>query len=171
MQNPYYDVTVPVFKRMLESLDHLLSKGAAYATEKGISEQTMLDNRLAPDMFPLLRQIQIATDNAKGATARLCGVDAPSFEDTETSVAQLHERIAKTIAFLDSITPKQFNETDSRKIEMRYYPDKAFTSQGYLIQYALPNFFFHVNMAYALLRTMGADIGKSDYLGPLQFTQ
>lgn len=171
MQNPYYDVTVPVFKRMLESLDHLLSKGMAYANEKGISEQTMLDDRLAPDMFPLSRQIQIATDNAKGATARFCGIEAPVFEDTEETVDDLHERIAKTIAFLDNVTPEQFADAHGRSIEMRYYPDKVFTAEGYLTQYALPNFFFHVNMAYALLRAMGADIGKSDYLGPLQFVE
>ena len=96
MQNPYYDMTVPIFKKMLENLDHLLTVGATYAHEKGISEDTLLQNRLAPDMFPLSKQIQIATDNAKGCTARLCGIEAPVMEDTETTVAELHERISKT---------------------------------------------------------------------------
>lgn len=163
----YYDTTVPIFKKMLQNLDHLLSKGALYAVEKGISEEAMLENRLAPDMFPLSRQIQIATDNAKGAVARFCGIDAPVFEDTETTVADLHKRIEKTIAFLESVTAEQFSGAEDRKIELRYYPDKHFVASDYLTQYALPNFFFHVNIAYALLRAMGADIGKSDYLGRL----
>lgn len=167
MPNPYYEVTVPVFKRMLASLDHLLTKGLAYAVEHGISEETMLGNRLAPDMFPLARQIQIATDNAKGAAARFCGIEPPVYEDTETSVAQLRERISKTVAFLDSLSPEQFKDAQAQAIKLRYYPEQHFDAYDYLTQYALPNFFFHVNVAYALLRAMGADIGKSDYLGPL----
>lgn len=167
MQNPYYDVTIPVFKRMLASLDHLLTKGLAYAVEHGINEETMLSNRLAPDMFPLSRQIQIATDNAKGAAARFCGIEPPVFEDTETSVAELRERLAKTLAFLDSLTPEQFENAGTQLIKLRYYPEQHFAAYDYLTEYALPNFFFHVNIAYALLRAMGADIGKSDYLGPL----
>lgn len=167
MQNPYYDMTVPVFKKMLENLEHLLTKGAQFALEKGISEETMLANRLAPDMFPLSRQIQIATDNAKGCVARLCGIEAPVMEDTETTVAELRARIAKTIAFLDSVEPAQFEGAQVRLVSLRYFPEKHFVGHDYLTQYAIPNFFFHAAIAYALLRVMGADIGKKDYLGPL----
>ena len=167
MKNPYFDVTVPLFKKTLQNLDHLLSKGAAFALEKGISEETMLGNRLVAEMFPLSRQIQIATDNAKGCVARLCGIEAPVFEDTETTVAQLHERIAKTIAFIETLKPEQFVGADTREVQMKYYPGKHFLGHGYLFEQAIPNFFFHVTIAYALLRVMGVDIGKSDYIGHL----
>lgn len=167
MENSYYDTTVPIFKKMLENLDHLLFKGSQYAIENGISEETMLGNRLAPDMFPLSRQIQIATDNAKGAVARLSGIEAPVMEDTETRVSELHDRIAKTIAFLDSIDKEQFNDAHDRKVSLKYFPEKHFLGHDYLTQYALPNFFFHITVAYALLRAMGADIGKKDFLGSL----
>lgn len=167
MQNSYYEMTVPVFKKMLENLDHLLSLGSAFAIEKGISEETMLNNKLAPDMFPLCKQIQIATDNAKGCVARLCGIEAPVMEDTETTVAELHERIAKTIAFIESVSKEQFAKADEQKIVIKYFPGKHFLAYDYVTQYALPNFFFHVTIAYALLRAMGADIGKKDYVGQL----
>jgi uncharacterized protein len=167
MQNPYFDITVPIFKKMLENLDHLLTAGATFAIEKGISEETLLSNRLAPDMFPFARQIQIATDNAKGAVARLCGIEAPVMDDTETTVAELHQRIATTIAFLETITEDQFAGAHNRTVSLKYFSGKHFTGYDYVTQYALPNFFFHVNTAYALLRTMGVDIGKKDYLGPL----
>ncbi len=167
MQNPYYDVSVPVFIKTLQNLDHLLTQGHKYALDKGINEETMLGNRLAPEMFPLSRQIQIATDNAKGAVARLCGIEAPVMEDTESTVAELHTRIAKTIAFLESITKEQFDGAHDREIHVKYFPNTHFVGYDYLTQYALPNFFFHVTTAYTLLRAMGADIGKKDYLGPL----
>ncbi len=160
-------MTVPVFKKMLENLDHLLTEGSQFALEKGISEETMLGNRLASDMFPLVRQVQIATDNAKAAVARLCAIEAPVMEDTETTVAELHERIAKTIVFLESVTPEQFVGAHDRKVFIKYFPEMHFVGHDYLTQYALPNFFFHVTTAYALLRAMGVGIGQKDYLGPL----
>jgi hypothetical protein len=167
MKNQYYEMTVPVFTKMLANLDHLLSKGATYAVENGISDEVLLGSRLTPDMFPLTKQIQIATDNAKGAVARLCGIEAPVMEDTETTVAQLHERIAKTIAFITSVTEVQFEGAESRHIFIKWYPEQHFTALDYLTQYAIPNFFFHTTIAYALLRALGANIGKQDYLGPL----
>jgi hypothetical protein len=167
MQNQYFNITVPIFIKTLQNLDHLLSRGAIYAIEKSISEETMLGNRLMPDMFPLSRQIQIATDNAKGCVARLCGIEAPVMEDTETTVAELHDRIAKTITFLESIKPEQFDGADVREVYVKYFPDTHFLGHDYLTQYGIPNFFFHVNTAYALLRVMGVDIGKKDYLGHL----
>ncbi len=167
MQNPYFDMTVPVFKKMLQNLDHLLTVGSEYAVEKGINEETMLGNRLAPDMFPLSRQIQIATDNAKGCVARLCGIEAPVMDDTETTVAELHERITKTLAFIDSVTPAQFENAHNQQVFIKYFPNTHFEAYDYLTQYAIPNFFFHTTVAYALLRAMGAPIGKKDYMGPL----
>jgi hypothetical protein len=167
MQNPFFDVTVPVFIKMLSNLDHLLTKGAEYAQEHGMNEATLLDDRLAPDMFPFAKQIQIATDHAKGAVSRLCGIEAPVYEDTETTVAELHERIAKTIAFLETIRPEQFDGAKEREVRIKYIPGGHFDGYTYLTQYALPNFFFHVTTAYALLRAMGVVIGKSDYVGPL----
>ena len=167
MQNQYFDMSVPLFIKMLQNLDHLLTQGQKYAIEKGISEETMLGNRLAPDMFPLSRQIQIATDNAKGAVARLCGVESPVMEDTETTVTELHERIAKTIAFIETIKPEQFEGAKERKVFIKYFPDQHFLGHDFLLEQALPNFFFHVTTAYALLRSMGADIGKKDFVGPL----
>lgn len=164
-------MTVPVFKKMLGQLDHLLSKGAAYAIEKGITEDALLSNRLAPDMFPFSKQIQIASDNAKGCVARLCGIEAPVMEDNEASVADLHERIAKTIAFLESVSVEQFDGAKDRSVTLKYYPGKHFSGHDYLTEYALPNFFFHVNVAYALLRSLGVDIGKSDYIGHLSLKE
>lgn len=165
MHNPFFDVTVPVFIKMLGNLDTLLSKGAAYAQENNISEETLLSERLAPDMFPFSRQIQIATDHAKGCASRLCGIEAPVFEDTEATVEELHERIAKTVAFLQTITPDQFAEAESREIRIKYIPGGHFLGQTYLTQYALPNFFFHVTTAYGILRSRGVQIGKTDYIG------
>jgi hypothetical protein len=167
MQHPYYEMTVPLFIKMLQNLDHLLGVGAAYAIEKGIAEETLLGYRLAPDMFPLSRQIQIATDNAKGAVARLCGTESPVMEDTETTVAELHDRIAKTIAYLETTTREQFDGAATREVHIKYYPGMHFVGHDYLLQQALPNFFFHVTTAYALLRSVGVAIGKKDFLGPL----
>jgi hypothetical protein len=160
-------MTVPIFKKMLSNLDGLLSKGALHATEKGMDEQTFLDSRLAPDMFPLLKQITIATDNAKGCAARLAGIEVPVMDDTETTVAELHERIAKTISFLDSLTPEQFSESHSQIVHIKYFPGKHFIGHDYLTEYALPNFFFHVTTAYGIIRSLGTSIGKTDYIGAL----
>ncbi len=167
MHNPYYDMSVPIFKKSLQNLDGLLTKAEAFISETGMSEASLLDARLAPDMFPFLRQITIASDNAKGAPARLAGVEVPVFEDTETTLIALHERIAKTIAFLDSLTPDQFIETEKRTVSLKYHPGKHFTAFDYLREHALPNFFFHVTVAYAILRSLGLQIGKADYLGAL----
>jgi len=167
MHNAYYDLTVPVFKKMLANIDVLLDKGAAFARETGLSESELLDKRLALDMFPLVKQIQIITDNAKGASARLCGIEIPVMEDTESTVAELRLRIEKTIAFLDSLTPEQFADAEKREVHLKYFPETHFTGDIYLREYALPNFFFHVTVAYAILRSIGVVIGKSDYLGAL----
>ncbi len=167
MQNPYYEMTVPVFSRMLQNLDQLLEKGLAHATAAGMSKADMLAQKLAPDMFPLLRQVQIATDNAKGCVARLAGIEAPVMEDTETTVADLQARIEKTLAFMKSVPAESFATASERKIEIKYFPGKFFTAQDYLTEHAIPNFFFHVTTAYSILRMMGVGIGKADYMGNL----
>lgn len=167
MSISYFDVTVPVFIKRLESLKHFLHKGIVHAQETGITEEEYLGLRLSPDMFPLLRQIQIATDNAKGAVARLTGVDPIVLEDTETTYSQLEARIDLVIAHLSSFTRDQFEDSAERRIELPYFPGKYFTGHDYLVEFALPNFFFHLNMAYAIIRTSGVPLGKPDYLGSL----
>jgi len=163
----YYDVTVPVFIKNLTNLKSLLRKGAEHATEQGISETDFLNKQLAPDMFPLLRQVQIATDSAKGAVARLTETTPPVMEDAEVTCAELEERIEKVLAYLRTITPEQFAATAEAKVTLPYFPGKYLNAPDYLAEYALPNFFFHVTTAYAIIRASGASIGKADYLGGL----
>ena len=167
MSISYLDVTVPVFIKQLESLKYFLHKGITHIKETGVSEEEYLGLRLSEDMYPLLRQVQIATDNAKGAVARLAGVAPLSIEDTETTYSQLEARVDMVILHLSSFTPDQFDDAATRKIEMPYFPGKYFTGHDYLTEFALPNFFFHLNMAYAIIRTSGVPLGKPDYLGAL----
>lgn len=160
-------MTVPVFTKMLTSLDGLLDKAEELFKDETISEEALVNYRLAEDMFPFVRQVQIACDNAKGAAARLSGMKPPIMEDTEMTLKELHERIAKTVEFLNTLKPEQFDDAAKKKVELPYFKDKHFTGDDYLKEYALPNFFFHMTVAYAILRSLGAEIGKSDYLGKL----
>lgn len=169
MKNPYYDITVPVFTKMLTSLSSFLQKGADFSVAQGKGEEDFLDSKLAPDMFSLKMQVQIATDNAKGCVARACGIEIPVFEDTETTVAQLKERIVKTIEFINTVTPEQFANTAEQKITLKYFAPNYFMGHSYVVEYALPNFFFHVTTAYAILRNMGVELGKGDYMGDMPF--
>ena len=169
MKNPYYDITVPVFVKMLTNLSAFLQKGTDFAVLKGLTEEAILDSKLAPDMFNLIKQVQMTTDNAKGCVARVCAIEAPVFEDNETTVAQLKERIAKTIEFIQSVTPEQFANTADQKITLKYFAPKFFMGHEYVVEYALPNFFFHLTTAYAILRNQGVEIGKGDYMGDLPF--
>ena len=134
---------------------------------KKIDPAVLFSSRLFPDMFPLSRQVQIASDTAKGAASRLAGIENPSFADTETSFAELQQRISKTIAFLKGIKPEQIDGSEQKAVALptRSRGDIHFTGQNYLLQHALPNFFFHVTTAYDILRHNGVDIGKPDYLG------
>jgi hypothetical protein len=168
MHLSYFDVTVPVFKKNLVIAKALLQKGSEHARETGITEEAFLDQRLAPDMFPLLKQVQIITDNAKGASARLAGVQAPSIADVETTVAELMVRIDTVIAYLDTFTPDQFVQAADKKIELPYIPGMYQNSGDYLVDYVLPNFFFHMSMIYGLIRSQGVSIGKMDFLGSLK---
>lgn len=167
MQISYYDLTVPVFIKRLQSLKHFLHKGIEHAKETGISESDYLGLRLSPDMFPLLKQVQIATDNAKGAVARLAGVEPLKIEDIEITYAEIDARIDTVIAHLESFTADQFEKASEAKIELPYFEGKYFTAHDYVTEFAIPNFFFHLNMAYAIIRTSGVPLGKPDYLGAL----
>ena len=161
-----YQASVPVLTRMLNNLVHILDKAVAHAEMKNIDQSIFINARLAPDMFPLLRQVQMISDTAKGCAARLAGIDNPSFADTETTFAELKERIAKTITFVNSVTAMQIDGSEERKIEIKL-PQKTlkFIGQVYLLNFVLPNFYFHLTTVYAILRHNGIDIGKMDYLG------
>lgn len=158
--NELYPSTVPVFIKALNGLATCLDKAVAH----GIDEKQLLEDRLAPDMFPLVRQVQIACDNAKGVTARLSGVENPKHEDIEATIVELKARIAKTIEFMQSVPESAFAEAHDRKVELAYYPGKYMLGAEYVREYAIPNFFFHVAIAYGLIRKNGAPIGKSDYI-------
>lgn len=161
-----YAASVPVFKQILGSLSDLLDKAEAHANAKKIDPNALLQARLFPDMFPLTRQILIAADFAKGACARLAGVEVPKYEDTEQSFAELRARIAKTLAFIDSLPTAQIDGSEERDITTSAGPNsKSFKGQTYLLNYALPQFFFHATTAYAILRHNGLEIGKKDFMG------
>lgn len=161
-----YQASIPVFLRGLNNLSEILKKAEAYAEAKKIEPGVLVNARLAPDMFPLARQIQIASDGVKGCGARLAGIDVPSFPDTETTFSELQARIDKTVDFLKGLTPAEIDGTEAKAITLPLRSGELqFTGQSYLLNFVLPNFFFHVTTAYAILRHNGLDIGKMDYLG------
>lgn len=161
-----YDTSSPRFVSMLRSLDAILAKAEAHATSRKIDPAVLLAARLFPDMFAFTRQVQIACDHAKGAVARLAGLEVPKFEDTEQSFADLHARIAKTIAFIESVSAAQLNGSEERDVTLKVGgQDMTFKGQAYLLGFAQPNFHFHVVTAYNILRHNGVEIGKRDYLG------
>lgn len=162
-----HQASVPVFQRSLTNLKGILTKAAAHAAAKKIDESVFLNARLSPDMFPLLRQVQITCDFAKGPCARLAGIDVPKFEDDEKTFADLMARIDKTIAYVATFQPAQIDGQEDRDISITIAGNPvAFKGQVYLIHFGLPNFYFHMSMAYAILRHNGLDIGKNDFLGP-----
>jgi len=151
---------------MLGNLAAILTKAAAHADARKIDHGILLNARLYPDMLPLIKQVQIASDTAKGCIARLAGVDIPKFEDDETGFADLQARIAKTIAFIDGIQPGQVDGSEGRDITLQIRDKKLeLKGQEFMINRALPNFYFHVATAYNILRHNGIEIGKSDFLG------
>jgi hypothetical protein len=159
--------SVPVFTQMLGSLSGLLHKAESHAEQRKIDADALLQARLFPDMFPLRRQVQIACDFARGVSARLAGVEVPSFPDTEKTFAELQALIEKTLSFIGGLSPSQFDKSESREIVTRpgTPKEKRFNGQAYLLSYGLPQFFFHVTTAYALLRHNGVELGKGDYMG------
>ena len=161
-----FDASVPRFVHMLKNLDAILDKGEAYAQVKKLAPEVLPASRLFPDMFPLSRQIQIATDIAKGAVARLAGIDIPCFEDTEQTMDELKERLAKTIAFMESVSADQIIGTEEKDISFTGGGhNMAFKGKAYLIDFVLPNFYFHIVTAYNIQRHNGVEIGKMDYVG------
>lgn len=163
-----YSACVPVYTRILTNLDAILGKAVAWADEKKIDHNALLLARLAPDMYPLTRQVQITTDMAKGTAARLVGAEPPKFEDTETSFAELRARIAKTREYLASLKAEQFAGAETRQITLKLGPPgkqivMEFVGQEYLLGFGTPNVYFHYSMVYALLRHNGLDVGKRDY--------
>jgi uncharacterized protein len=162
-----YSASVPLFKQMLGALSNVLSKAQAQAEEKKIDPNAYLEARLFPDMFALTKQVQVATDFAKGVCARLAGVEVPSMPDEEQTFDQLQARIKAVLHFIESLDPKLFDQAATREIvtQAGTPKEKRFTGQSYLINYGLPHFFFHVTTAYSLLRHNGVEVGKKDYIG------
>jgi uncharacterized protein len=158
--------SAPIFKAMLGNLDHFLVKAAAHAEVKKFDPANLLSARLAPDMLPLTRQVLIACDASKFGIARLAGVEAPKFDDAETTIEQLRERIAKTIAFIDTVSADKLDGTEEKDVTFPAGPAGSRTMKGeaYLKHWVIPNLFFHVTTAYALLRHNGVELGKSDFL-------
>ena len=161
-----YSASVPVFQTMLGNLSHILDKAQANADAKKYDPSVLLQYRLAPDMLPFTRQILIACDGAKLGVARLAGVDAPKFDDTESTLPELKERISKTLAFLASVPQDKVNGTEDKEITFPVGRDNTRTMKGeaYLKHWVTPNVYFHVTMAYAILRHNGVELGKTDYL-------
>ncbi len=161
-----YQASAPAFQRALKTLDAILDKAAAYAEERKIDPLVLTSARLAPDMLPLTRQVQFASDSAKGACARLAGLEVPSFEDTETTFPELKARIAKTLDFIATVSPGQIDGSEDRDIVLKAGArELTFKGQNFLVMFVLPNFYFHVTTAYAILRHNGVPLGKQDYLG------
>jgi len=163
-----YQASVPVFIRMLNNLIAILEKAVAHAEARKIAPAVLLNSRLYPDMFPLSRQVQIASDTAKGGAARLAGTEPPKYEDNEATFPELIERLRKTIAYLNTLKPEQIDGSEKRAVTLKVR-DEMLTLEGltFLLNRVLPNLFFHVSTAYAILRHSGVEIGKKDYLGKM----
>jgi len=160
-----YAIAIPTFQKQLSALDAMLDKAADYAATKKIDMAVLLGARLYPDMFNLTRQVQLATDFAKAAPARLAGLDVPSFPDTETTLPELKERLAKTQAMLAAYTPEQLEGSEAKQVTLKLGGNEVtFSGQDYLLHVALPNFYFHCATAYGILRHNGLEIGKRDFV-------
>ena len=161
-----YQASAPRFANALKNLSAILDKAQAHAEAKKIEPAVLLQSRLYPDMFPLLRQIQIASDSAKGPVARLAGVEVPKYEDTEETIADLKARLAKTIDFVSSFKPAQIDGSEDKDITLKFgTTEMPFKGMQYLLGFSLPHFYFHVTTAYNILRHNGVEIGKMDYIG------
>ncbi|MBS0388359.1 MAG: DUF1993 family protein [Proteobacteria bacterium] len=161
-----YQATVPVFDRNLNNLAAILAKAAAWAEARKIDPAVLLASRLAPNMFALSRQLHIACDFAKGCCARLAGVEVPKYEDNEASFADFQARIAKTRQFINTLTAAQIDGSEERPINVKAGArELSFKGLPYLVNYALPNFYFHYTTAYAILRHNGLDLSKPDFIG------
>lgn len=171
--NLLYDVmtlyvsSVSIYTKMLENLAGILEKAVVWAQENGKTDGEILQARLAPDMFPFVRQVQIVSDNAKSISARLAGEEPPKMEDTESTLSELIERTRKTIEYLKTIDQAKFDGAENRHIPFPYVPDTYLLGEEALFQSYLPNFFFHMTTAYDILRNQGMPLGKADFIGKL----
>jgi uncharacterized protein len=164
-----YDITVTQFTKMLQNLDRMFDKAAAHADAKKFDVAVLLGSRLSPDQFALVRQVQTACDTAKLANARLTGKDAPVNDDSEETVDELRARIGGTVAWIGTLRREDFAGAEERRISQPRWAGKSLSGSEYAIQHAMPNFYFHVTTAYAILRHNGVDVGKMDFLGALPF--
>jgi uncharacterized protein len=167
MNSPMYTNSVPVFEQFLRALKAILAQADAHAAAKSIEPDALLQARLYPDMFPLLKQVQVAADFSRGVSARLAGVEVPAYEGKEKSFADLDALLTQTLQFLDGLKPAQFDGSETKEIVLRpgTPKEKKLNGQAYLATYGLPQFFFHVTTAYNILRHNGLAIGKRDYMG------
>ncbi|WP_210547494.1 DUF1993 family protein [Rhodoferax sp. PAMC 29310] len=167
MNPTIYSSSIPIFTQMLGGLQQVLSKAEAHAADKKIDPNALLQARLYPDMFPLLRQVQVATDFAKSVAARLAGVEVPKLADDEQTFADLQARISTVLNFIAGLDTAQFESAATREIvsQAGTPKEKRFTGNSYLLNYGLPHFFFHTTTAYAILRHNGVEVGKKDYVG------
>lgn len=166
-----HDLTVIQFSKMLKNLSAILDKGASFADSKKIDVEVLLNSRLAPDQFNLIRQVQIACDTAKLGVARIAGKveSAPKHADTETTLGELQERIQSVISYLEEFTPEAIADAANVKVSQPRWEGKYLTGLEFAIQHAIPNLYFHITTAYAILRHNGVEIGKKDYLGPMPY--
>jgi len=163
-----YQISIPVCVRALTNLDNILRKSQEFALNEKVDESVLLNSRLALNMFPLVRQVQIASDISKGIGSRLAGIENLKFDDTEKSFAELYERLYKTVEYLNSIRPEQLDGSDEKTVELKLPGiQMSFKGIDYLLSFAFPNLFFHITTAYNILRHNGVDLGKADYLGDL----
>lgn len=169
----FYDITVVQASKMLGNLKVMLEKAEEFAETKKVAPEVLLSSRLAPDQFPLIRQVQICCDTAKLGAARLAGKadSAPKHEDTETTVDELYTRIAAVQAYLATYTPADFAETESKEISLPWLDGKKMLGSTFATSFVIPNLYFHVTTAYAILRNNGVDLGKLDYLGSISFIE
>lgn len=161
-----YQASIPGLVKMLNNLAAILDKAEAHAAERKIAPEVLLNWRLAPDMFPLTKQIQLTSDLAKGAAARLAGVEVPKYADEESTFAELRARIAKTLAFVQGFGPKDIDGSETRDVTLTLRGQNVhFKGEAYLVHFVLPNFYFHAATAYDIVRSFGVEIGKRDFLG------
>ncbi len=174
METNLYSMTVEPFSKKLEALKGLLTKVEAHAASKqlewhapGMQADALLQSRLISDQFPFVRQVQVTCDNAKNGLARLAEIEAPKMEDNEKTIAELQARIDKTLAFLKTVKPEQINGKEGVRIALPYWHGKSMSGGEYTANYLIPNFYFHLTTAYAIMRKNGVQIGKDDFMGPL----
>jgi len=164
-----YDITIPASMKALKNLNNFLTKAEEFAKMKNFDVQVLLEDRLAPDMFNLIKQVQITCDTAKLCASRLTGTDAPVHADNEKTISDLRARISSTISYLESMDKNKYEGAESKKITQPRWEGKYLTGSEYVLHHVLPNLYFHTTVTYSILRNNGVDVGKKDYLGELPF--